>query len=54
MNRSDFFKQIVDDYLFLDLRNMAKLEQKDGEGGGAASYPIVDEVRTLLVLDFEL
>lgn len=41
MNRSDFFKQIIDNYLFLDLRNMAGLEQKDGEGGGAASYPML-------------
>ena len=41
MNRGDFFKQIIDSYLFFDLKNMAEVKQKDGEPAGAASYPML-------------
>ena len=41
MNRENFFQRIIDDYLFLDLKNMSELTQKEGEGGGAASYPML-------------
>ncbi|HUD07685.1 MAG TPA: hypothetical protein VMQ52_01255 [Candidatus Saccharimonadales bacterium] len=41
MIRTEFFKQIVDEYLFLDLKNMVEIQQKAGEPAGAASYPIL-------------
>jgi len=41
MNRANFFRHIIDEYLFLDLKNMVELQQKDGEAAGAASYPIL-------------
>lgn len=41
MNRSDFFKHLIDGYLMLDLRNMSELEQKDDENGGGVGYPML-------------
>ncbi len=41
MDRNNFFKQIVDNYLFLDLRNISELEQKEGEEDDAAGYPML-------------
>jgi len=41
MDRAEFFSRIIDGYLFCDLNNMSKLDQKKGENGGAAGYPMI-------------
>jgi hypothetical protein len=41
MSGLDFFQHLIDGYLFLDLRNMSEVEQKEGENGGGVGYPML-------------